>query len=59
VYVCYCRGLTDSQIAEAISAGLRSPEELATTIGAGKRCGGCWPAVQALLDEARLEAAHP
>lgn len=49
MYVCYCRGVTDGSICAAIQAGARDPETLARRCGAGDNCGGCLPALRALL----------
>ncbi|MGH9164899.1 MAG: (2Fe-2S)-binding protein [Acidimicrobiales bacterium] len=51
MYVCHCRAVTDRTIATAIRAGAADVDELARRCGAGARCGGCWPALQALLSE--------
>jgi bacterioferritin-associated ferredoxin len=57
VLICHCRAVNDRVVREvAASAEVRSPEDLAALCGAGGRCGGCLPALRALLDE--LDA-HP
>jgi bacterioferritin-associated ferredoxin len=48
--VCHCREVTDRCIAAAIAAGARDPAALARRCGAGGACGGCVPALRALLD---------
>lgn len=48
--VCHCREVTDRGIAAAIAAGARDPSALARRCGAGGACGGCLPALRALLD---------
>jgi bacterioferritin-associated ferredoxin len=51
VYVCHCRAVTDGRVRCAIEEGAREPSELGRRCGAGTRCGGCLPALQALLAE--------
>ena len=49
--ICHCQAVNDETIRNAILAGASEPEHLAERCGAGARCGGCMPALQALLDE--------
>ena len=49
MYVCHCRAVTDRHICEAIESGASDPETVTRRCGAGGACGGCLPAVQALL----------
>ena len=49
VVVCHCRKVTDRGICAAIEDGARDPVTLASRCGAGGGCGGCLPALQALL----------
>jgi bacterioferritin-associated ferredoxin len=51
MFVCSCRAVTDRTVDAAIASGASSVREVAERCGAGSRCGGCWPALQALLDE--------
>lgn len=55
--ICHCRAVNDTTIRAAIDTGVRQPEELARHCGAGGACGGCLPAVLALLDEARAASS--
>ena len=57
MFVCHCRAVTDRAIRRAIEAGASDPRELARHCGAGSRCGGCWPALEAMLAEYGLAAA--
>jgi bacterioferritin-associated ferredoxin len=50
--LCSCEAVSERTIRAAIASGARTPQEIARRCGAGSRCGGCWPALQALLDEA-------
>jgi bacterioferritin-associated ferredoxin len=62
VYICHCRAVTDRRICEAIEAGASDAETVSRHCGAGGACGGCLPAVRALLahyglaDQARADA---
>lgn len=50
MYICHCRAVTDSAILQAIAGGARTIEELSRQCLAGSRCGGCWPALDELLE---------
>jgi len=50
--VCSCRAVTDRQVRAAILAGADTTEDLARVCGAGGRCGGCWPTLYRLIDDA-------
>ncbi len=49
--ICHCKGVSERQIRSAISAGARTPVEIAAHCRAGTGCGGCLPAVCRLLDD--------
>ena len=57
MYVCSCRAVTDRTVRAAVASGARTIEEIAERCGAGSKCGGCWPTLQHLLDEAKANAA--
>ena len=50
--VCSCHAVTDREIRRLAREGVRSPRQLAQACGAGSACGGCRPAVRAILAEA-------
>ncbi|MGI9022437.1 MAG: (2Fe-2S)-binding protein [Acidimicrobiales bacterium] len=54
VYICHCRAVTDGRVRAAVDGGARSPAEVARCCGAGTGCGGCLPALRALLAEMGL-----
>ena len=54
--VCHCNAVSDRTIREAIRNGASSRSAVARRCGAGKFCGGCTPAIDALLT---AEAARP
>ena len=49
VYVCLCRGVTHTQVLEAVDQGARTIRQVARRCGAGTACGGCRPAIEALV----------
>ena len=51
MYICHCRGVTDGRVRGAIEDGACEPAEVGRRCGAGTRCGGCLPALEALLAE--------
>jgi len=60
VYICHCRAVTDRRICEAIEAGASDAETVSRRCGAGGACGGCLPAVRALLAHYGLtDSARP
>lgn len=55
--VCSCQAVNDRTVQAAIASGATTIQEVAARCGAGARCGGCWPALSQLLDEARHDGA--
>jgi bacterioferritin-associated ferredoxin len=57
--VCHCHVVSDRHVEEVVFGGACSLDEVADNCGAGARCGGCVPAIEALLDrlQARLDGA--
>ena len=51
MWVCLCKGVTDSQIRSAINAGARTPVEIGAHCRAGTGCGGCLPELCRVLDD--------
>jgi bacterioferritin-associated ferredoxin len=49
MWVCFCRSVTDRQIADAVHDGARTLYEVGRTCGAGTGCGGCLPEVRRLV----------
>jgi nitrite reductase (NADH) large subunit len=60
VIICSCNAVSDHTIREAIRAGAASCKAVARRCGAGTFCGGCVPAIDALLkaERAQLEPAQ-
>lgn len=59
VLVCHCEVVSDAEIRDAIASGARDEFDIADTCGAGSVCGGCVPAVTALLAEGGCAARCP
>ena len=47
--VCQCEAVTDRDIRQSMAEGACTLREVARACGAGRRCGGCLPVVEALL----------
>jgi bacterioferritin-associated ferredoxin len=41
MYVCLCRGITDSQIKQAVAEGAQSVREVNELLGTASQCGKC------------------
>lgn len=41
MYVCLCKGITDTQIRAAIQAGASTMRDLRNTLGVASQCGKC------------------
>jgi NAD(P)H-nitrite reductase large subunit len=50
VIVCSCRRVNADAVAAAIDDGARDIASVSESCGAGARCGGCWPTLEALLN---------
>ncbi|WP_044247649.1 (2Fe-2S)-binding protein [Chondromyces apiculatus] len=57
MYVCLCKGVTDSEINDAICKGACSVTEVMRCTSAGTRCGSCRPTIQSLLEKAAPASA--
>lgn len=53
--ICHCEVVDDRTIRNAIAAGADSVEAIGAMCGAGRRCGGCIPALVDLLRESTTE----
>jgi bacterioferritin-associated ferredoxin len=47
--VCHCRAVSVRTIAATLASGASSVEQVGLDCGAGTRCGGCRPVIEALL----------
>lgn len=56
MYVCLCKGVTDHQIKEAISAGATSVGQLRKCLGVASQCGKCGITAREILQETLTSA---
>jgi bacterioferritin-associated ferredoxin len=47
--ICHCKLVSDHVIVAEVAGGARSVEEVQARCGAATRCGGCLPALEALV----------
>ena len=52
MYVCLCKGITDTQIRAAIEDGANSFKEVRKTLGVASQCGKCGILTREILREA-------
>ena len=51
MYVCICNGITENQIRNAVSDGVRSLRELRADLGVASCCGKCADCAQQVIHE--------
>jgi bacterioferritin-associated ferredoxin len=54
MYICLCKGVTDSQIRQAVCQGACSMRELRQRLGVASQCGKCGHCAQSLLRQTRM-----
>ncbi len=59
MYVCVCRGVTDSHIRREVEAGARTMGELNRRLGVASQCGKCGKCARSVLKEALAEESAP
>ena len=55
MYVCLCKGVTDTQIRAAAADGACSLRDVRERLGVASQCGKCVPHAAEILREARLD----
>jgi len=55
MYVCICKGITDTQIRAAVEDGASSVRDVRNTLGVGSQCGRCGE----LASEIVRQSLHP
>jgi bacterioferritin-associated ferredoxin len=55
VYVCLCRAVTDTEVAEHVAAGARTEKAVGEACGAGTGCGSCLDRICAMIRAAARE----
>ena len=56
MYVCLCKGITDSQLRDAIANGGNEFKQLKQQLAVGSQCGKCVPVAMAILAEENAKA---
>ena len=59
MYVCLCKGITDSQIRAAVDQGADSITELQKKIGVALSCGSCIEMTESILEQESKERVEP
>jgi len=55
MYVCLCRGITDTQIRSAVEGGASSLREVRDTLGVADQCGKCGFLTREIVRETLLD----
>jgi bacterioferritin-associated ferredoxin len=58
MYVCLCKGITDTQIRSAIQDGATSFKDVRKTLGVASQCGKCGIMTREILRESQLDACE-
>ena len=58
MYVCLCKGITDSQIRTAIQDGATSLKDVRNTLGVASQCGKCGMLTRQILRETLLDNSN-
>ncbi len=57
MYVCLCRGITDSQIRRAVAAGVDRFSDLRRELDLASQCGKCGSLAREVFHQARAASA--
>ncbi len=55
MYVCLCKGITDTQIRAAVEDGASSLRDVRTTLGVASQCGKCGILTREIVRETLLD----
>ncbi len=58
MYVCLCKGITDTQIRAAVEDGASSLREVRNTLGVASQCGKCGILTREIVRETLLDSAQ-
>lgn len=58
MYVCLCKGITDSQIRAAIEDGATSLRDVRNSLGVASQCGKCGILTREIVRESLLETSE-
>jgi bacterioferritin-associated ferredoxin len=56
MYICICKGITDSQIRQVVSDGATTLADVRQQLGAASKCGKCACLVDSVINEARADS---
>ncbi len=57
MFVCLCKGVTDTQIKESINNGATKLSQVRRELGVATQCCKCLPLARSIIDEALEEQA--
>jgi len=52
VYICLCKGITDTQIKRCINNGAKNIKQVRKELGVASQCCKCLPEARAIIDDA-------
>jgi bacterioferritin-associated ferredoxin len=58
MYVCLCKGITDTQIRAAVEDGASSLSEVRSTLGVASQCGKCGVLTRQIVRETLMDSAE-
>jgi len=58
MYICVCKGITDSAIRQAVDNGAERMRDLKSCLGVTEQCGVCACHAKEVLEQARLQKAQ-
>jgi bacterioferritin-associated ferredoxin len=56
MYVCLCKGITDTQIRAAVEDGANTLRDVRKTLGVASQCGKCGILTREILRESTLDS---
>ena len=56
MYVCLCKGITDTQIRAAVEDGANSLREVRNTLGVASQCGKCGILTREIVRETLMDS---
>lgn len=59
MYVCLCKGVTDTQIQDAVAEGAGSLRAVRMQLGVGSQCGRCVDCACDVINEAKAAQTPP
>ncbi|AFU98303.1 bacterioferritin-associated ferredoxin [Simiduia agarivorans] len=51
MYVCLCKGITDTQITDAVAGGATNLRQVRKALGVASQCGKCGVLTQEIINE--------